>query len=93
MASVSITISQFQELIQSDTPLLVNFCAPWCSYCRRIAPVYEKIAEHYDGSLIAAKVDIDKEWFLSMEEQIEVVPTLILYRNGRGKTSKAYLIV
>ena len=63
---------------------LVDFWAPWCSYCRRINPAYEKIAEQYGADMVVAKVNIDDEPQLAEAERIEVIPTLVLYRNGEA---------
>ena len=75
---------QFQNLIAGDKPVLVDFWAPWCVYCRRIAPAYEKMAEQYEDRVVIAKVDIDQEPALAEQEQIEVIPSLVLYRNGKA---------
>ena len=83
MAVLNMTDGMFQEQIHSDTPVLVDFWAPWCGYCRRIGPAYEKIAEQYADQLIAAKINIDEEPDLADRERIEVIPTLVLYQNGR----------
>jgi len=87
MAAVNINNNQFLELLKGDKPLLVDFWAPWCSYCRRIAPAYEKIAEQYADSLVVAKVNIDEEPVLAEKEQIEVLPTLVMYKNGKAVSS------
>ena len=71
-------------LAQSEKPVLVDFWAPWCTYCRRIGPAYDKIAQQYADSLIVGKVNIDEEAALSQQEQIEVIPTLVLYRDGEA---------
>lgn len=71
-------------LSQSDLPVLVDFWAPWCTYCRRIGPAYEKIAAQYAGSILVGKVNIDEEAVLAGQEQIEVIPTLVLYRDGQA---------
>ena len=78
MAVQHIDKNRFKELISGDKPVLVDFSAPWCGYCRRIDPVYEKIAVQYADRLDAVKVNIDHEPALADAEQIEVVPTLIL---------------
>lgn len=78
----------FQDaLAQSDKPVLVDFWAPWCTYCRRIGPAFDKIAQQYADSLIVGKVNIDEEPALAQQEQIEVIPTLVLYRDGQAVAS------
>lgn len=67
--------------------VLVEFSAPWCVYCRRLAPAMEKIAEEYKDILIVGSVNIDNEQELARQERIEVVPTLVLYKNGQAVDS------
>ena len=74
-------------LARSEKPVLVDFWAPWCTYCRRIAPAFDKIAQQYADSLIVGKVNIDEEPALAQQEQIEVIPTLVLYRDGQAIAS------
>ncbi len=68
----------FHSEIAKDTPVLVDFWAPWCGYCRRIAPALDKVAEQNEELLTVAKVNIDNAPSLADE----VIPTLILYRSG-----------
>lgn len=85
MNAIELTSQEFYEKIQSDTPVLVDFWAPWCVYCRRIAPAYEKIAQQYEGKVTVAKLNIDDVPDVALREQIEVIPTLVLYQNGEAK--------
>ena len=72
-----------KNAMEGTVPVLVEFWAPGCVYCRRIIPALERIAEQYEGQVLVGKVNIDAEPALAAKEQIEVVPTLILYRNGQ----------
>ena len=73
-----------KNAMESGRPVLVEFWAPWCTYCRRIGPALEKVADRYAGRVTVGKVNIDQEPVLAHREQIEVIPTLILYRDGQA---------
>lgn len=87
MAAMNINKAQFDEMIQGGKPVLVDYWAPWCGYCRRIGPAYERIAQEYGDRLAVVKVNIDEERQLAGAQGIEVIPTLVLYRNGRPLNS------
>ena len=88
MSAQNLNTKTFHDaLAQSDRPVLVDFWAPWCTYCRRIGPAYDKIAQQYADSLFVGKVNIDEEPVLASQEQIEVIPTLVLYRDGQAVAS------
>ena len=83
MAAVNLNHQQFNQALREGKVILVDYWAPWCGYCRRIGPAYEKIAEEYGERLIVAKVNIDEEPLLAHEQNIEVIPTLVLYKDGK----------
>ena len=87
MPVMDLNAQGFAALTREETPVLVDFWAPWCTYCRRIGPAYEKIAQEYGDKLIIGKVNIDDEPLLASQEQIEVIPTLVLYRDGKAVAS------
>ena len=87
MASIQMNKALFTELTSGETPVLVDFSAPWCGYCRRIGPAMDKIAAEYAPDLVIVKINIDEEPLLAHMENIEVIPTLILYRNGEAVSS------
>ena len=76
-----------KHLAENSQPLLVEFWAPWCVYCRRIAPALEKVAQQFEGTVTVAQVNIDDEPLLAQKERIEVIPTLVLYKDGNAIAS------
>ena len=68
---------------ESAKPVLVEFSAPWCSYCPRLEPALELTAQQYEGEIIFGQINIDDEPALAEAEQIELVPTLLLYQSGQ----------
>lgn len=83
MSAINMNKVQFEQFMHEEKPVLVDYWAPWCVYCRRIAQAYEKIAEEYGDQLVIGKVNIDEEPQLAEAEKIEVIPTLVLYRSGK----------
>ena len=87
MSAINMNKAQFEQSMHEEKPVLVDYWAPWCVYCRRIAPAYEKIAEEHGDQLVIGKVNIDEESQLAEAEKIEVIPTLVLYRGGKAVDS------
>ena len=87
MAAVNFKHEDFSNALSEGKAFLVDYWAPWCTYCRRIGPAYEKVAEEYKDQLIVSKVNIDEEPLLAHQERIEVIPTLVLYRDGKAVAS------
>jgi len=87
MAAKNINAVEFENIRHGEKPVLVDFWAPWCGYCRRIGPAYEKVAEEQAALLEVVKLNIDEEPLIANREQIEVIPTLVLYRGGEAVAS------
>lgn len=83
MAIINITKEIFEEqILKADQPVLVDFWAPWCTYCRRIAPTFDKIAEQQEDKLVFAKVNVDEAPEIAEKYGIDTIPTLLLFKNG-----------
>jgi thioredoxin 1 len=79
-----VTDNNFQaEVIESDTPVLVDFWAPWCGPCRMVAPVVEEIAKERGEDLKVVKLNIDENQQTAMQFNVMSIPTLILFRHGQ----------
>lgn len=72
-----------QYAMEGEMPVLVAFCASGCVYCRRIAPALKRLADRSRGALLVGILDNDMEPELFRREEIEVLPTLVLYCGGR----------
>lgn len=85
MSVLNMNADLFDQAVNGEEkPVLVEFWAPWCVYCRRIVPAMSKVAEQFADTLVVGQVNIDEEAQVAAREQIEVIPTLVLYRNGRA---------
>lgn len=73
---------KFDELINSDTPVLVDFWADWCGPCHMLAPVIKEVASDLSGKVKVIKIDVDKNQAIAGKYQIRSIPTMILFRNG-----------
>ena len=73
----------YHEAMESGKPVLIEYWAPWCVYCRRIAPAMKQLADRRED-LLVAQVNIDDHPALAGREQIEVIPTLVLYQGGEA---------
>ena len=83
MSILNMNAESYRKFTQAKQPVMVEFSAPWCVYCRRLAPALESVAEEYRDTLVFGAVNIDDEPELAQSEKIEVVPTLLIYQNGQ----------
>jgi len=77
-----------QEVLRSETPVLVDYWAEWCGPCKMIAPVLEEIASEYEGRLKVAKLNIDDNPATPPKYGIRGIPTLMLFKNGQVEATK-----
>jgi thioredoxin 1 len=77
------------EVLQSDTPVLVDFWAEWCGPCLRVAPVLEEIAKEMGGKVKIVKIDIDANPTTARDYQVMSVPTLTVFKGGQPVQSVA----
>jgi len=81
--SIAVTEATFEEeVLKSETPVLVDFWAEWCGPCHAVAPVLDKIVEERGDELKLVKVNIDEEQALSQRYGVMSIPTMILFRDG-----------
>jgi thioredoxin 1 len=80
--AVEITDANFEEIINTDQPVLVDFWAEWCGPCKMIGPVVEELAGEYAGKAIIAKLNVDENPVVSAKFGIRSIPTLLVLKKG-----------
>ncbi|MDN5211188.1 thioredoxin [Fulvivirgaceae bacterium BMA12] len=80
--TVEITDANFEEVINSEKPVLVDFWAEWCGPCKMIGPLVEELATDYDGKAVIGKVNVDENPNVSAKFGIRSIPTLLVFKAG-----------
>ena len=89
MATKAITDASFQaDVLDSDTPVLVDFWAEWCGPCKQIGPALEEISDELAGKVVIAKINIDDHPEAPGKYGVRGIPTMILFKNGEIADTK-----
>ena len=74
-----ITDVNFEEIVSSGSPVVVDFWAPWCGPCRMVAPIIDELATEYEGKVIIGKVNVDDNPGVSASQSIRNIPTILFF--------------
>lgn len=77
-----------QEVLKSDTPVLLDFWAEWCGPCKAIAPVLDELAKQYEGKLRVVKINIDQNQQTPRTYGVRGIPTLMVFKNGKVEATQ-----
>jgi len=75
--------NSFNNIIQSEIPVLIDFYADWCGPCKMLAPILKEVKKELENSIKIIKIDVDKNQPLAAKYQVRGVPTMILFKNGK----------
>ncbi|QLH34190.1 MAG: thioredoxin [Cyclobacteriaceae bacterium] len=81
--TIELTDSTFDQAINSEKPVLVDFWAEWCGPCKMIGPVVEELAGDYEGKAVVAKINVDENPQVTARFGVRNIPTLLVFKNGQ----------
>lgn len=76
-------MATFSEIIQSETPVLIDFTATWCGPCKMMAPILQEVKDKLGAKAKIIKIDVDKNQTTAIEMHVQSVPTLMLFKKGQ----------
>jgi|TARA_B100000959_G_C14462867_1_gene411752 thioredoxin 1 len=82
MSTIQVTDDTFQDTVQNNELVLIDFWAPWCGPCKAIAPVLEEISEEH-SNIVIAKMNTDENPNISSQHGIMSIPTMMIFKNGQ----------
>ena len=90
--AITVTEDQFQSMLNTDKPVMIDCSATWCGPCKALAPVIDEIAAEYEGRAVVGKMDVEECPGISMQYRIRNVPTVLFFKNGEGKDKRVGLV-